>query len=214
MVWRGACQVGPSLYSAPFRLVGQSLWLRATPTTVQLFHNRQLVATHRRPEWKHRDGPSEPPAYCGQIQHRSASCTWPRPASPSPRRSGATPTCSRRDGDTDAGRVRCRDAISTAGQAPDQANRTRPDGAENVRRLKTKPTASATDAASQGELDRAKRKRHGLSIGASGSSIRQPHEKPQSALSPHFPAIEIAVFQQSTLKSQLLFVLIQLLLLS
>lgn len=34
------------LYSVPFRLVGQDLWLRATPTTVQLFHNHQLVATH------------------------------------------------------------------------------------------------------------------------------------------------------------------------
>jgi len=35
-------------YSAPFRLVHQLLWLRATDTTVKLYHDIKLVATHRR----------------------------------------------------------------------------------------------------------------------------------------------------------------------
>jgi hypothetical protein len=36
------------LYSAPFKLVGQTLWLRATDTSVFLYHDCQLVATHLR----------------------------------------------------------------------------------------------------------------------------------------------------------------------
>ena len=39
---------GNCLYSAPFRLVGQELWLRATHTSVQVFHDHQLVASHPR----------------------------------------------------------------------------------------------------------------------------------------------------------------------
>jgi transposase len=34
-------------YSAPFRLIGQRLWVRATATQVQCFHAHTLVATHR-----------------------------------------------------------------------------------------------------------------------------------------------------------------------
>lgn len=33
-------------YSAPYRLIGQRLWARATATQVQLFHDHVLVATH------------------------------------------------------------------------------------------------------------------------------------------------------------------------
>jgi transposase len=36
------------LYSVPFRWLGQSLWLKANPTMVQLFHEHVLVATHPR----------------------------------------------------------------------------------------------------------------------------------------------------------------------
>jgi len=36
------------LYSAPFRLCGKALWLKATDTTVRIFHNYQLVACHPR----------------------------------------------------------------------------------------------------------------------------------------------------------------------
>lgn len=35
-------------YSAPFRLVGQKLWLRATPTRVELYHDHERMATHPR----------------------------------------------------------------------------------------------------------------------------------------------------------------------
>jgi transposase len=33
-------------YSAPHRLLGQRLWVRATPTQVRLFHDHALIATH------------------------------------------------------------------------------------------------------------------------------------------------------------------------
>ena len=35
-------------YSAPYRLVGQSLWLRASETTVRLFREQEMVAIHPR----------------------------------------------------------------------------------------------------------------------------------------------------------------------
>ena len=41
-------QFEKAYYSASFRLVRQHLWLRATETTVQLFHHHELVATHLR----------------------------------------------------------------------------------------------------------------------------------------------------------------------
>jgi transposase len=42
----GHVSFGKALYSAPFRLMGQALWLRATATTVRLFREHELVATH------------------------------------------------------------------------------------------------------------------------------------------------------------------------
>ena len=44
----GHVQFEKSLYSVPYPLVGQSLWLKVTPTLVQLFNHHQLVATHVR----------------------------------------------------------------------------------------------------------------------------------------------------------------------
>ena len=41
-------QFEKSLYSVPFSLVGQRLWLRATDTTVTIFKDHYLVATHLR----------------------------------------------------------------------------------------------------------------------------------------------------------------------
>ena len=41
-------QFEKTYYSAAFRLVRQHLWLRATETTVQLFRDHELVATHLR----------------------------------------------------------------------------------------------------------------------------------------------------------------------
>jgi len=37
-----------SYYSAPFRLVGQKLWLRAMPQRIELYYNHDLLATHPR----------------------------------------------------------------------------------------------------------------------------------------------------------------------
>jgi len=37
-----------ALYSVPFSLVSKTLWLKATDTAVQLFHQHELVATHAR----------------------------------------------------------------------------------------------------------------------------------------------------------------------
>lgn len=41
-------QYRKALYSVPFRRVGQSLWLKATATTIQLYCEHELVATHPR----------------------------------------------------------------------------------------------------------------------------------------------------------------------
>ena len=41
-------QFDKSLYSAPFTLVGKSLWLRATDTTVSIYEDYRLIATHLR----------------------------------------------------------------------------------------------------------------------------------------------------------------------
>ena len=41
-------QFEKTLYSAPFRLIGQRLWLKATPGQVRLFLAHLLVATHPR----------------------------------------------------------------------------------------------------------------------------------------------------------------------
>jgi len=44
----GHVQFERAYYSAPFRLVGQSLWLKATPETVRLYRDHELVAAHAR----------------------------------------------------------------------------------------------------------------------------------------------------------------------
>ena len=52
------------LYSAPFRLVRQELWVRATETTVQIFRDHDLVAVHprlRRPGSRHTTPEHLPP---------------------------------------------------------------------------------------------------------------------------------------------------------
>jgi transposase len=43
-------KVGPALYSAPWRLIGQHVAARSTATTVQIIHDQQVVATHLRAE--------------------------------------------------------------------------------------------------------------------------------------------------------------------
>jgi hypothetical protein len=55
-------KVGKTLYSVPWRLVGQRLHDRETQTTAQLFHQGELVATHvRKPAGKQTDMGHYPP---------------------------------------------------------------------------------------------------------------------------------------------------------
>jgi len=42
------CQFQKCLYSVPYLLIGQSLWLKASDTTVRLYRDHELVATHPR----------------------------------------------------------------------------------------------------------------------------------------------------------------------
>ena len=55
-------EVGKTLYSVPWRLIGQRVDARATPTTVQVFHDGQLVKTHiAKPRGKQTDMTDYPP---------------------------------------------------------------------------------------------------------------------------------------------------------
>ena len=76
-------EVGKTLYSVPWRLIGQRVDARATPTTVQVFHDGQLVKTHiAKPRGKQTDMTDYPP-------RRSPSTCAPRPGVASrPPRSG------------------------------------------------------------------------------------------------------------------------------
>jgi hypothetical protein len=69
-------RVGKTIYSVPWRLIGQQLDARETWTTVQFFHKGQLVATHgRRPRGKATDLSHYPPE---KIAFRMRNPTWCR----------------------------------------------------------------------------------------------------------------------------------------
>ena len=69
-------RVGKTIYSVPWRLIGQQLDARETTTTVQLFHKGQLVATHgRKPKGKQTDFGHYPPE---KIAFRMRTPTWCR----------------------------------------------------------------------------------------------------------------------------------------
>ena len=69
-------KVGKTLYSIPWRLIGQRLDARQTPTTVQFFHQGQLVATHpAKPQGKQTDLGHYPPE---KIAFRMRTPTWCR----------------------------------------------------------------------------------------------------------------------------------------
>lgn len=64
-------------YSAPYRLVRQELWLRATDTTIRLYFNHQLVALHPRleiPGTKHTLSEHLPPNALAYSMHDSRWC--------------------------------------------------------------------------------------------------------------------------------------------
>jgi len=69
-------KVGKTLYSIPWRLIGQRLDARETDTTVQFFHQGQLVATHpRKPAGKQTDFGHYPPE---KIAFRMRTPVWCR----------------------------------------------------------------------------------------------------------------------------------------
>jgi transposase len=69
-------KVGKSLYSVPWRLIGQRLDARGTWNIVQLFHNGQLVATHARSDGRKRTDMSHYPPE--KIAFAMKTPTWCR----------------------------------------------------------------------------------------------------------------------------------------
>ncbi|CAD6561126.1 hypothetical protein LMG28727_07349 [Paraburkholderia kirstenboschensis] len=66
-----------ALYSVPFTLVGESLWLRSTDTVVQLFHQHELIATHprlRKAGERHTVRDHQPPAAQAWLEHDRQWC--------------------------------------------------------------------------------------------------------------------------------------------
>jgi transposase len=69
-------KVGKTIYSIPWRLIGQRLDARCTTSVVQFFHNGTLVATHgRQPKGKQTDFSHYPPE---KIAFRMRTPTWCR----------------------------------------------------------------------------------------------------------------------------------------
>jgi transposase len=69
-------KVGKTIYSVPWRLIGQTLHARSTATTVQFFHQQAVVATHgRKPQGKQTDLSHYPPE---KIAFKMGTPTWCR----------------------------------------------------------------------------------------------------------------------------------------
>jgi hypothetical protein len=69
-------KVGKTIYSIPWRYLGQRVDARSTATVVQFFHNGQLIATHgRKPQGKQTDYSHYPPE---KIAFRMRTPTWCR----------------------------------------------------------------------------------------------------------------------------------------
>ncbi|NMO57712.1 IS21 family transposase [Actinoplanes sp. TBRC 11911] len=69
-------KVGKTIYSVPWRLIGQRIDARETPLVVQIFHHGTLVATHgRKPSGKQTDLGHYPPE---KIAFRMRTPTWCR----------------------------------------------------------------------------------------------------------------------------------------
>ncbi|HEX2290557.1 MAG TPA: IS21 family transposase [Pseudonocardiaceae bacterium] len=69
-------KVGKTIYSVPWRFIGQRVDARSTTTMVQIFHNGQLIATHgRKPQGKQTDLGHYPPE---KIAFRMRTPTWCR----------------------------------------------------------------------------------------------------------------------------------------
>src|SRR5205085_10421501 len=69
-------RVGKALYSVPWRFIGQKVDARATATTVQIFTNGELLATHRAiARGKQTDNSHYPPE---KIAFRMRTPVWCR----------------------------------------------------------------------------------------------------------------------------------------
>jgi hypothetical protein len=69
-------KVGKTIYSVPWRFIGQRVDARQTPLVVQIFHQGQLIATHgRKPFGKQTDFGHYPPE---KIAFRMRTPTWCR----------------------------------------------------------------------------------------------------------------------------------------
>jgi len=69
-------RVGKTIYSVPWRFIGQRVDARSTPMMVQIFHHGQLIATHgRKPQGKQTDYGHYPPE---KIAFRMRTPTWCR----------------------------------------------------------------------------------------------------------------------------------------
>jgi len=59
------------LYSVPYQLIGQAVWVRATPESITVYANEERVATHRRREKGHRSTVEEHlPEHRAPWRHR------------------------------------------------------------------------------------------------------------------------------------------------
>jgi hypothetical protein len=69
-------KVGKTIYSVPWRFIGQRVDARETPTMVQIFHNGRLLATHGgKPSGKQTDFGHYPPE---RIAFKMRTPTWCR----------------------------------------------------------------------------------------------------------------------------------------
>lgn len=69
-------KVGRTIYSVPWRFMGQQVDARTTPTMVQVFHHGRLIATHgRKPQGKQTDFGHYPPE---KIAFRMRNPVWCR----------------------------------------------------------------------------------------------------------------------------------------
>src|SRR5205814_846883 len=69
-------KVGKTLYSIPWRFIGQKVDARETATVVQFFYNGELIATHgRKPKGKQTDNGHYPPE---KIAFHLKTPTWCR----------------------------------------------------------------------------------------------------------------------------------------
>lgn len=81
VVWKSATvhqdshvEYGRRLYSVPWRLIGSTVWLQVTDSTVNVFADDERVATHARRGTEHRSTCDEHlPEHRGDLRHRGRS---------------------------------------------------------------------------------------------------------------------------------------------